>query len=383
MAATSAPAAEDKNPFAPAILVQAKAIRVKPDRDRVWSLVAFQIEHVYSGDAKLKGTAFNGSFMLERGGFRADIQHDLEPPVKEGEEGIWYLMPSDEDGILRPIVYNDGTRRESGLSGWSLAIPVPARKIIGGQYISFFGSTNNIHYPSALKWARVVERVYKAARAERLKMLREYIFSDNPYVAAWALRILAEYKPSDLIPYLEKLAGDPKLSVGAQVTIDAILSDLNRKKWAASKKRAALLEHWVSGDIIETHDVLMIAARIKDALEIRGNDEGTFYRQLDWDVWLPLMEKWVVEQHLAPAFEGRLYDLYRSVDHRLHPAGESIFSYSINLLKTSKDVETQRFAAQWFVHLKLTDKQVSIIKELKDKSTNRQIRALLKESIKD
>lgn len=133
-------AAEDKDPFQPEILVQAKAVRVTNDRDMYWQKATFRIEHVYSGDAKLRGTMFQASFKRERGGVSTQPDDELEPPIKQGEEGIWYLMRGDEDSKLIPVIHNQGTHENDALVGWSVALPVPARKIVGEQYRGYFGA---------------------------------------------------------------------------------------------------------------------------------------------------------------------------------------------------------------------------------------------------
>src|SRR5690348_4210814 len=129
----AAPVAEAEigEPLKPAILVRARADRVEYVRDGVWVRVTFRIEHVYSGEAKLKGTTFQKSFKRGRGGLHSFPESQLEPPMKEGEEGIWELVRSKEDGELIPIIHNQGTHEYDCLYGWSLAIPVPARRIIG------------------------------------------------------------------------------------------------------------------------------------------------------------------------------------------------------------------------------------------------------------
>ncbi len=381
-ASAYAPAAEAADPFEPEILVRAKAVRV--DYKGYWAKVAFTIEYVYCGDAKLKGTTFKDSFVLYPStGLHASLNDELQPPIKEGEIGIWHLERSDEDGSLIPNVHNRGTHKEDGLAAWQLAPPAPARKIIGHQGMDA-PEVFRFHYAAALRWASVVETVYKTARAERLPLLKKYISSDNPYVAAWSVRMLTKYKPTDLIPFLEERIGDPKLAVAAQVTIDNVLCDMNRKKWIGSKHRQSILDRWVSGEIIETLDVLIIAVHIKDSLEMRGGPEDdVLFQRIDWETWLPLMEKWVVQQHLSPALEWRLYYIFDNRDKvQTGWPRKHIAPHAFRLLKTAKDQETQAYAAKWLCRINdLTAEELAIVKDLKDKSTNDRIRRLLESAI--
>jgi hypothetical protein len=132
---------------------------------------------------------------------------------------------------------------------------------------------------------------------------------------------------------------------------------------------------------IETHDVLMIAARIKDALELRPVGDETC-RELGWDTWLPLMEKWVVQQHLSPEFEDRLYRSTLESVVRVSDRVDHIFAYFIRLLRTSDNLETQRFAAEWLERLNSTKSPLKTIEELQDKISNRETRRRMEELIK-
>lgn len=381
VATSSAPAASDQDPFQPEILVHAKCIRVTYPDHRRWQKAIFRIEFVYCGNAKLKGTTFEKGFILDQTALINVSDCMLAPAMREDEEGIWYLLPGKDDNTLQFVpVFNSGTDKNDGLSSGSAAFPVPARKIVGNQDIYGFGDGNHIHYPSALRWARVVEKVYKEKRSDRLKMLREYALSENPYVSAWAIRILARYKPNDLIPFLENLLKNSKLSVAGQVTIDEVLCNIDWKNWNGSKQRAALLQHWVNGEIIETLDALMIAVRIEGAFHLAAGD-GTATLQLDWKTWLPLMEKWVTENHLTPSLENRLYYIYQRV--RREPATDLIYSYASAILRTSKDVNRQRFAAKWLGYIPLTGKQKVIVKDFMIKTKNREILELLEEAIRN
>lgn len=386
LSAAVSPAADGKDPFEPSILVQAKAVRVDSIRDGHWVNVKFRIEHVFSGDDKLKGTTFQDAFTLETKGLNFEYNFALYPPVREGEVGIWNLEYSEKDGKLYPFANNRGFDEDDGLFGRDLAIPVPARKIIGPLYTdpNQLGRwVNRIDYTLALKWARIVEKVYKANCVERLKMLREYVYCGNPYVAAWSVYVLNKYKPNDMIPFFEKLIADPKLPVGSQVSIDKVFCDTIRKKWMFSKLRSTLLDRWVSGGITETQDALIIAARIRMALYYRIDEEDKVYQELDWKTWLPLMEKWMVEQYLTSELEGRLYRIYHRNVPEDYPVDVIIFSYSLNLLKTTKDPERQRFAAQWICELNLSDDQLSIVKDLIKKSTHARTRSLLESAVKE
>ena len=366
MAHAPAAAEDNKDPFLPQILVQAKATRVvydeSPQQVDVSQKVSFQIQHVYCGDTELKGKTFQSSFTIDN----YPLQNIFHPPIKEGEVGIWTLTYDDDEkltlGIENYVLASDDYR---------VSFPIPIRKIIAAN----FHSTNyGVSYASALKWAGVVETVYKASSAERQKLLRRYISSDNPCVAAWSTRILAEYAPTDLIPYLKKCLEDPNLTVGAQVTIDAILSKNDRKNWLASKQRAALLQHWVSGDIIETLDVCMIVARIESALK---------FDALDWETWLPLMEKWILEQHLSEELVSDLYELYHETTSgdktpKSHARRQLILNRAFDLLKSSKDQNTQFYAAEWLDHIgRLSNNELLVVKDLMGKSKNPHLRTLL------
>ncbi len=354
-------AEEDKETFWPEVLVRAKAVRVVYEKrlywQDPWQEVTFRIEYVYRGDPKLKTTTFQGHFTRHS---RMHLEDELNPFVKEGEVGIWQLISNDG----RLIIYgpNHGTYEGDGLLPWNMSIPVPARKILGG-------SANNIDYTVALKWACIVETASKARPAERPKFLRQYVFSNNPYVAAWSIQVLAAEKPTDLIPFLEKLADDPKVAVAGQVTIDEILWEINRDKWVGSRRRAALFDRWVSGDIIRTHDLQMIIARFHYALE---ND------QLDLDTWLPLIEKWVVRQHFSEGLLYKLYSAYPATDKRHIRERQRIITYALRLLEKSVDEETRAYAAHWLEHLgKVSAEEVKIVKAARDKCTTPHVRLIL------
>ncbi|MGH7170614.1 MAG: HEAT repeat domain-containing protein, partial [Gemmataceae bacterium] len=286
---------DSNDPFLPKTLVRARAIRIvyseQFGEEDGLQKVTFRIEHVYCGDAKLEGGTFQSEFSIATVNWQGPT---FGPRIKEGEVGIWRLEPdTDDKGKLKAAASLWG--RGDRYSGEGLAIPTPSRKIVGWY--------SDSSYATALKWADIVEKVYKAKRAERPDLLKRYVLNDNPHVAAWAVWILAEYKIPDLIPYLEKALEDPTLSIAAQVTIDNKLSKINRKKWLRSKQRVKLFEHWIGGDVRKPHDVMMIALRFKGALQ-RGD--------LDWNLWLPLMQKWAVQQYLDDVLEYQLYSAYRS-----------------------------------------------------------------------
>ena len=165
--------ADKDDPFIPKILVQAKAIKVcysnlgvrQPDGTQE---VTFRIEHVYAGDAKLKGQIFHSVFRVvwEIGGAGISI---LSPRIKVGEVGIWELS-HDEDGKLT-IERNEYAAKDIE-SAEGLGFPTFARKIIPAHdyYVS---------YALALKWAEVVETVYKAKPEDRPQLLRRHLGSDN------------------------------------------------------------------------------------------------------------------------------------------------------------------------------------------------------------
>jgi uncharacterized protein (UPF0147 family) len=372
IAQAPAAAAEKKDPFHPQILVQAKAIRVVYSRDGEQpdgaQEVTFQIQHVYSGDAKLKGKTFQSGFSVA---WHNPENPTLSPPIKEGEVGIWDLS-YDDDGKLTVASWNYGAR--SIEYRWGLATPTPARKITAED-------DYHVSYAFAVKWAGVVETIYTAAPAERPKLLRRQIFSDNPYVAAWSTLLLAQYAPADLIPYLKKIVEDPNLSVAAQVTIDHVLSTRNREKWLPSKQRAALLQRWFSGDITEPRQVRMIVVHIQQALKDSN---------LDWVTWLPLMEKWVIQQRLTWHVEWALYEFYHTTRSHGNPTPKFIARRNLivrrafDLLKSSKDQNTQIYAANWLYHINdLTDKELAIVKDLKEKTKDEHVRALLAAAIRD
>lgn len=353
------------DPFVPKILVRAQAIHIvyseqSGEKDGLQK-VTFQIEHVYCGDAKIEGETFQSEFSIATVNRQGPT---FRPRIKKGEVGIWRLEPDpDDQGKLKAAasLWGLGNR----YSGEGLAIPTPSRNIVGWY--------SDCSYANALKWADVVEKVYKAKRTDRPDLLKRYILNDNPHIAAWAIWILAEYRIPNLIPSLDKALQEPAISIAAQVTIDTILSKINRKKWLRSKNRVKLLEHWIGCETSKPHDVMMIALRFKDALE---------YGDLDWDLWLPLMQKWVVQHYLDDVLEYQLYSTYRSNGPRTVPARDLIIRHAFHLLKTSDDENTQAYAAKWLDQIDdLNDDEKRTIKDLRKNTKNPWIRDLLDNAI--
>jgi hypothetical protein len=378
------PAADAEEPFVPGLLVRARVTRV--ERVPGWDNARFVIDHVYSGAAALKGKTFSSSFWLDQGGLsnpKPIIGSEVHPLIRDGEVGIWHLECADKDDTLMVNIHNSGDQQGNGLCGWSLALPVPARRIIGLQDYSWNGRpVCHIHYPTAAKWAEVVESVYGATGAERPKLLRQHIGSDNPYVAAWAVRILARYKPGDLGEFLEKQLDNPRLSVAAQVMIDEVLCETDRKHWTVAKRRAALLEHWVSGEVIENREVMMIVAHLQSSLKYRCDEKDQEYQNIDWPTYLAMMEKWVLRHYLSPEVESRLFDPAPRSGYRVEESNKYIAGYALHLLEDSKDPLRQAYGAVWLSHTRsLSADELSKLQELKGKTKNPRVLALLDDAI--
>jgi hypothetical protein len=360
-AVTQAPAEQR---FLPGLLVLAKAVVADPGETGRYD-VAFEVLRVYCGAGLVPGSRFVGTFSDDRLQLNSDPSTYMDPPVKRGEVGIWWVEGG--TGPHTPMLMWSG--RDGGRSaGWrTVAFPVPARKILATTLIAF---------TEAEEWATEVERLAKATQRQRLRLWMNGAQSSNRHIATWSLKMLEENcSKSDLIERCYDLLGAGRLSIAAEVAVEDLLCRHDARRWLASELRMKLLEHWISGALTDELLACLVANRFHDALA---------QRQLAWKAWLPLMKRWIVTDCMDLAVEMRVFACYEPSLPDSRAIRDEIVAFALGLLKEATDVEEKVFAAKWLTRLPpVSDKELATVKALQQQSGDARVRDLLAKALED
>jgi hypothetical protein len=360
-------------PLSPAILVRGKAINVeKSARGADWQVCTFIIEHVYTGDAALRGRTFT-----VEGRAWKDLQHRtaegpfLHVPFAKGEVGIWSLQRSGERGELLGQVKD--MRRER---------PVSTRRVLGETTFESEVIRFQFSYDAVKRWAEIVEAVSRSRGRERIELLKKHALSTEALVSAWTVDRLADENPEGLVEFLEGLATTDEASIAAQVAADEILAKTAKDKWLASPKRLRVLERWVSGAAGDTDDAWRILQRFDKALSAKEIDLATCAR---------LETAWLIQQPMASFFGGfggqRLFvwSYARGLSTAdLAKVHEVSFAYAADQIRTAKNRATRLNAARFFSQSPiLGPSNKAAVDKLIQESKDEVLTLLLQEALRD
>lgn len=336
----------DAPSFFPGMLVHAKAVEVETStKDQK---TTFLIDYVYTGNPNIKGRTFIVHAFINFG-FGEDNKRFLHLPIKKGEIGIWRVRRGKDGKTL--IGCLDHSAKEFGDASpylsWLGAIPTPGRRVVVYQ----------VPYRITLQWARTVEDIYKKNDTERIPLLKAAALSDNPYVAAWSIYVLGNYKPKGLAKFLEEIASNEKLSVAGQVAVDELLTQLLRREWQNSQIRQRLFDKWANGEIVDTEDAERVIHHLAWAVK---------HKEVDWPTYLQFTTRWLTTQNVDYWYGGKLFAL--STEGELSPEiKKQIYEYSIRIFKESKEAGAKKVGALWLAHLHLTElERMNVEKLLKD-----------------
>jgi hypothetical protein len=364
--APAAPLPGTGEAFLPQILVRARVTRAVTAEDGRSQTTEWTIDYVYAGKPTLKGRGFTFSCLTEIPFTRANPRVEyIGPPFKVGEVGLWWLYPEKDDArrpILSPCIMHGGGM-SSGTRPWMGAFPVPARRAI--LY------TEPVSYAAALKWARTVEEVYRADAGERPRLLKRLCRSANPYVACWAVELLCRYKPAGLAAFLEDLSTKDDVCLPAQFAIDDSLCDLEPNEWHRSRHRQALLERWLSGDVVDDRDLRALVTHLRSALR---------NEQLGWKAFYPLLTRWIAEQDLPAEYGEELLPPFPNPEAAWAlPWRADFVRFLLKRAAAEKDPERQGLLARWLESCPLTADEVKAVRDLATRVMRPEVRERLQE----
>jgi hypothetical protein len=249
--------------FFPQTLVKARVVGVKDGAPYPgWRAALLRIEHIYAGDPRLVGQTYEAKAELSPG---ISWPAAFIPPMTVNEVLIDVLAKQYSFSGWRLTV--DFYGADEGMFKGALSLPSSGGQIwlTGARDVPDPWQPPHEEgpvYPKVERWAKEVERVYRADAATRIRLLKEDCTSDSPLIAAWAIYLLYRYQPYAAPAFLQGLLADGRLSLAGQVTADEVLCRLKGKSWSQSSKRLALLRAWLRPAVLRSPDSEIVLGRI-------------------------------------------------------------------------------------------------------------------------
>ncbi len=207
-----------------------------------------QIQHVYRGDADLKGKVFEDLWMEFGAGHSGGSEYVTSVPVEVGEEGLWLL--NERDSVLTPTRAEDGLRLP----------PMRHRK------------ADRPGYEVSLKLAETVEKYTQLKPDEQLAMVEKLAYDSEPYIGYWGVYVVGKMPGRAAEDAFARLRDDAKLPVRSQIAVDEVLCRVKDKKdeWFKSKQQLKMYETWVTSKADEDPGDYILG-RFGLAVQERGN----------------------------------------------------------------------------------------------------------------
>jgi hypothetical protein len=324
------------------IFVEAKVMNLREDGQYV--IGALEITHAYCGGNDLIGKTFDVYSSKSGMGNMSKI---IFPPLRDGERGIWSIKVKDGNVTysLYPI---------HGIS-W------PARESISPRY------------DQAKILAESIEQVCGAKSDERSEMLRTSAFSPVSEVSAWAIHAIAGAKPQTATEafYTEVLKSN-NLSIGGQIALDEVLSEIKGSSWRISEERMDLLNRLVDGAAME-YEAGLIDNRLSVIVQRGEMDDRTL---------LNLLKKFADNQRFPVASRQNNIRLMGIISKRSKDEGMA-FRQLIEVIEVSKEDEMKVAAARTIKNFVAIDKdRLPVIQNLNATTTNKRVADALEEAIK-
>ena len=150
-----------------------------------------------------------------------------DPPLREGESGIWLLR---ERGGTWRVTYDE-----------YFGFDWPVRK---GVHESF---------DRASEFALAVSRTAEAGGyRDRFERLKQYVNHPSSEISAWAVQVLSDHRAirSEVASFLEELvANERELTLDAQLELDEALLRLSGEPWRGSDLRRKLVRRSVESEL--------------------------------------------------------------------------------------------------------------------------------------
>jgi hypothetical protein len=281
-------------------LVYGKALKTRVDEKEGLQWSDFQITRVYLGDRKLKGQTFNVVLptAIVYHNTMTKFQIWVDPWVKAGEEGIWwiYIPKSKEDDKPKWFAYLN----EDGIDGY----PMPARKDISAAD----------YYKAAVVFAEAAEVIDRAPERDRIDLLKKAIGSTDLRTGIWATRVLLWNAPDRIVELVrDELPKEPPNPVRLRRIVKHLGDDSFERREAATKELTdigleavpALCRAMVRSPSLE------VRRRIAEALKMidRRLQERSEARRASWTVLRLITRESASRPHgLVVVFRG-LQDL--------------------------------------------------------------------------
>jgi hypothetical protein len=328
----------------PNVLVEARVITI--DEQEGVINATLQISRIYKGEIGPGDYTFNVSANKSGEGMYGS---SFLPPLKQGDIGIWLVEP-----VAGKIVRDLAVGKLS-------PITLPSRHGVDSRYAQ------------TKLWAEAVEATSKASPENRLALLKDFAVSDVPEVSAWAVHAIANAKPQIATEaFYTEILRNGALSVGGQIALDEVLSEIRGDSWRISEERLNLLNRLVEGKGAEYE-----AGLIDNRLSVIAQ-----HGEMDDRIVLNLLKKFADNQGFPVASRQNNIRLMGIISSRSKDEGMA-FRHLIEVIQVSKEDEMKVAAAYTIKNFQSIDKnQLSIIQSLKATTTNKTVADALEEALK-
>jgi hypothetical protein len=328
----------------PNVLVEARVITIEEQGGVINATL--QISRVYKGEIDSGDYTFHVSTNKSGQGMYGS---SFPTPLKQGDIGIW-LVERVADKIVRDLAV-----------GKLSPITLPSRHGVDSRYAQ------------TKLWAEAVEATSKASPENRLALLKDFAVSDVPEVSAWAVHAIANAKPQIATEaFYTEILRNGVLSVGGQIALDEVLSEIRGNSWRISEERLNLLNRLVEGKGAEYE-----AGLIDNRLSVIAQ-----HGEMDDRIVLNLLKKFADNQGFPVASRQNNIRLMGIISNRSKDEGMA-FRHLIEVIQVSKEDEMKVAAAYTIKNFESIDKdQLSIIQSLKATTTNKTLADALEEALK-